>query len=341
MKIKLLCITLIAISFPSENVFAQIILNDGILCDGDFSTKTQEQKLAISLIGDTFKENNIDTGATCIGWSNLGAGDIWYEISTELKIYSANVNSKQYIGGWPITRWPNEYVEPEYIKWLGEYQNSMPDLNYNAYFATDTLGCLGVTPLRYGDINQDSTSELVLILGNTFSIFSTTVNRIIFAAELNHDDWFDADRTDNFIDRIQPDSSVLLPQYQSSESAGSVLGSRDIQPGHRGYAKLYFDDFDGDGKHDIVVWRKLYLSLMRNEATQGFKKISEILLHYTLIDGEYQRRETSEENIAQWLAARQLTWKSGYPSINECTDQKGQLISEMYDPLLNDPDVLQ
>ena len=47
-----------------------------------------------------------------------------------------------------------------------------------------------------------------------------------------------------------------------------------------------------------------------------------------------------QQNVNGWLAAKQLSWQQGFPSRSECPGQEGQLIPELHDPLLNDPDVL-
>jgi hypothetical protein len=91
------------------------------------------------------------------------------------------------------------------------------------------------------------------------------------------------------------------------------------------------------------VWRKLYLSKLLSEPVAGFDKVSDTYYHYERkVTGEYElKTDTAPETIQGWLTAKNQTWQSGFPSKSECAGQEGQLIPEMHDPLLNDPDVLK
>ena len=73
-----------------------------------------------------------------------------------------------------------------------------------------------------------------------------------------------------------------------------------------------------------------------------FEKLSDSHLHYKKVNNEYQlQTDTAPETIQGWLTDKNLTWQKGFPSKSECAGQEGQLIPEMHDPLLNDPDVLK
>ena len=62
---------------------------------------------------------------------------------------------------------------------------------------------------------------------------------------------------------------------------------------------------------------------------------------YKVEEGRYATQDIDSLAIKGMLAAQSLTWQSGFPTYSECPGQEGQLIPEMHDPLLNDPDVLQ
>ena len=104
---------------------------------------------------------------------------------------------------------------------------------------------------------------------------------------------------------------------------------------------MYIDDFNGDEREDIIVWRKRYVSNNIENPVIGFHLDKQVFNHYGLVDGQYILQDTPEATIRSWLATNNLTWQSGFPSHSECPGQEGQLIPEMHDPLLNDPDVLQ
>jgi len=63
--------------------------------------------------------------------------------------------------------------------------------------------------------------------------------------------------------------------------------------------------------------------------------------HYRLYIGQHKKQEVDEATMQNWLSTQQLTWQKGYPSKSESTGEENQLIPEMHDPLLNDPDLLQ
>lgn len=75
----------------------------------------------------------------------------------------------------------------------------------------------------------------------------------------------------------------------------------------------------------------------------GFTLLRNKYQHYawSTDQNEYLPQETEESQIQAWLSKNNHTWQTGFPSQSECAGQKGKLIPEMHDPLLNDPDVLR
>lgn len=160
--------------------------------------------------------------------------------------------------------------------------------------------------------------------------------------DLNVSGWMTSDETkEHFLIYPNFSSDNDIPQYQMGFNPDYI----DALPGLRGYAKLYVGDFDKNGQSDILVWRKLYDSNMQNNPVKGFHKLKDSFYHYEKSTaagstGEYLPQETDPGTIQSWLATNTLTWQQGYPSKSECEGEEGQLIPEMHDPLLNDPDVL-
>lgn len=264
-----------------------------------------------------------------------GSTDL-YSLSASNTLYLTNFDTREVLGKWLLIRWEHEYLESEISARYGAVNQERND-EYHVY---PGLGCYGKSPLRYGDVDANGTAELVLFLGNDFLIFSPQDEKIVFSASIAVDDWLSMEESEEYF-RQYGGIGESNPQYQSSIAAGAVgnwQGGRF--PGYRGYGKLYFGDFDNDESRDVVLWRKLYESHLRNEDERGFKKIDETLLHYRLIDGEYLPQETDSETIQGWLSSNNLRWPDGYPRLSECPGEEGELIAEMHDPLLNDPDVL-
>lgn len=245
-------------------------------------------------------------------------------------------NDSDCIEPWYSGRWGNqEFVEQQLSNF---YDNSSIGQFYLPLDEQQLLshGCLARYPLRYGDIDEDNQKELILWLADTLAIFSPVTNKLIFAALIARTDMMSAEETTENL-KVNNEES---PQFASLFHYNLPYTS-GIEPAMRAYAKVYSDDFNANGKHDLLVWRKFYRSKARSDSAAGFDKISDTYVHYTLVDSEYKLQSTDQATIQNWLADKNLTWQKGFPTISECAGQEGQLIPEMHDPLLNDPDVLQ
>ena len=293
--------------------------------------------------------------------------NVIYSVSSEPALIATKKDGRVLIGNWPLTSWSQtiqmkgegtnwqtrhlvanalggnvtEVKEPETMA-FANYQYELPS------FKT-FMGCLADSPLRYGDIDQNSGKELVLILDNDLVVFSPSQQKIIFATRFAISDELRAEEVAGWFDGgLEPPTS----QYVASSGFGD--GLRAAFPATRSFAKIFVDDFDGNGKPDIVVWRKLYQSREVSDAVRGFKFETELLAHYQLENGEYQIQSNNppedgefevdpaqQAQLKGWLETKNLTWQKGFPTKSECAGQEGQLIPEMHDALLNDPDVLK
>jgi len=265
----------------------------------------------------------------------------------------------EYESHWALTRWGEELtVEYEDIyalagqKWSShkvyhQYRHHLgPRGEWEPRF-----GCFYKDPLRYGDFDDNGEKELVLFLGYgrqeflmgslDFVVFSPEREEIIFSARLAMADVGDEITADTHPDEVgDPNNS----QFMSFINANGGPETRAMQA----YAKLYIledlgrsESDDADRTHDILVWRKRFETLTQSDVGHGFSLEREVLDHYRLINGEYQRQNTDREQIQEWLVERNLTWAEGYPNYSECEGKEKQLIPEMHDPLLNDPEVLK
>jgi hypothetical protein len=247
-----------------------------------------------------------------------------------------------WLDAWPLTRWEEEYIEPEII---GRYHSIGTERGEPR--VREGIGCFAGSPLRYGDFTQDGSKELVLFLGNELMVFSPQSGSVIFSATLKINDWLDKEESDRYlagIGGIQDDD----PQYQSrikTWAAGNYRWQRGRA--YRGYARLYhgvFSDADdleaSEVESELIVWRKFYESKLRNEE-DGFHSVRDRLVLYQFVDGAYQEKDADGERVRALLDQAGLTWAKGFPRESECDGEEGQLIPEMHDPLLNDPDVLE
>jgi hypothetical protein len=240
---------------------------------------------------------------------------------------------------WWVGRWNDqEVIEPEIEKRLIDYSITLPyELSYGDE-VPNAIGCLEHNPLRYGDFDDDSLSDLVIFLKNTLIVFSPQTGKVVFSSLFNYPDfvtWQTLVDAEMYLDAANSNTPQYASLYEFKKDRNAIVG-------YRAHAKLYLQDFNDNKSSDLVVWRKFYQSRLQGDNVKGFEKISDTYLHYSKINDEYQlQTDTAPETIQGWLTSKNLTWQSGFPSKSECAGQEGQLIPEMHDPLLNDPDVLK
>lgn len=271
-----------------------------------------------------------------------------YSLSSNEKLYFSNLDTKAYLGNWPIKRTADDNQD----KIAGVSASNGRDeagTEYDMQIGTQNtpaLGCLANIPLRYGDVDGDGKPELVLLLGNNdtgegyadtrldFVVFSLQSHSVIFSARLGRE------ATGGSIADFDP-AYKQKSNYGNLPQIIDVNGADEGAAAMRYYAKLYFGDFNDDGKPDIIAWRKRYDSRPVSDTVQGYKLTAQLLTFYELDNGIYKAQTTDEATIKGWLAAKGFTWQKGYPQTSECSGQTGKPIPETIDPLLNDPDVLK
>jgi hypothetical protein len=262
----------------------------------------------------------------------LEVDDRYFAVSKDINLVGLRLEPKELIGIWSMSRWETEIKNPN----LGIYTGTFSDPTYGLEFSLETwadrkgIGCYTDTPLRYGDFDSDGTEEVVLLLGDLertldLVVFSPSAEKTTFGARL-----------------ALHDSRVThTPEYSDFEFVSDINQTSAYQA-LRSYAKVYVGDFDSSNEtaHEIIVWRKRFLANRKDDPVRGFSIERSSFELYVLESGEYIPKDASEEDIKNWLVKNNLTWSKGYPSKSECPGEEGQLIPEMHDPLLNDPDVL-
>ncbi len=195
------------------------------------------------------------------------------------------------------------------------------------------FGCLKNQPLRFGIINGENTLVSIVNENIIFSspVLKKPIFRLIYAREDETLEQYYLDKYGN--------KKPSTPQYISESGMSSDI--ERIYPAQRSYGKLFEGDFNDDQKQDLIMWRKAYKSRLMNDPIIGYELNAELQVHYQLENGEYKLQQTGKTVLQGWLASKNLTWQTGFPSKSECAGQEGQLIPEMHDPLLNDPDVLK
>ncbi len=286
----------------------------------------------------------------------------YYTLNSDAILFDANLVPKTpksffvdetILNTWPLTPWPS------HLFLAGEYDASteagsaargqdftrpsdpvqvVTDRTANYYNHTNyqLSGCLNKTLLRYGDVDENNTPELVITPDSTIIFFSPQQGKVIFSYHYQLNDEMSKEQAE----------LVFLPPY-IDENPQYIAGSgqdelvRKMFPAQRSLSKIYIRDFNGDKNPDLILWRKMYRSNLRNNPAEGFHLLAESWTHYQLTNGEYIPQDTAPEVIRNWLTSANLTWSKGFPSVSECPGEEGKLIPEMHDPLLNDPDVLK
>jgi hypothetical protein len=297
-----------------------------------------------------------DKDGLVVAFVKPGEQSNYYLLTETPFIHEVKFPDDQYLGSWPLTRWPYTYVpdalvENQRLVSTSESKESIrerlatPPVNYNgAGELISNVGCLPEKPLRYGHVFNASETDLLIIMGGQLIVFSPTYKRTVFAEYYHHDDIADlSSYSPNTLAWASPETQYgTLYSLRHGEVAVHAV---------RSYAKLYKGDIDKDAHPDVVVWRKVYRSNLKTEP-QGYTLISNTLAHYEQdlaaqatsevgVTGEYLPQGTEEDTIKQWLTTNNLTWQKGYPNLSECAGQTDKHIPEMVDPLLNDPDVLK
>jgi len=280
---------------------------------------------------------------------------IIYSLSRGPALHAGSMETRAHLGSWSMTPYDQHlFLGGEYIASAelgsavrGE-EFSFPDdpvkivrdrpVFYPFQISSEyssVVGCFQSSPLRYGDINGDGNREIVIFLGQKLIIFSTAKNEVIFSAHYHEVDELSEDDAEYLFPGALPGQPIFV-----ADSGTDVL-VRERLPAWRSLSKLYFGSFSGEDSQDIVLWRKLFRSNRHGDDQSGFMKLGDRLVHYTMEGGRYRMKETPSLVARSWLTTNNLTWQSGFPTYSECPGAEGELIPEMHDPLLNDPDVLQ
>ena len=282
-------------------------------------------------------ELNLGEPISPMTFTNLGSSSLYYALYDVPVVRLFDIEGNKYLGGW------NLEIRSD-IAWeakLDEQFNMQQMEPRYEYVAGDKrVGCILKHPLRYTDLDKDGHPELFVLFGaggpSSLAIFSTKIKKVIFSSILEYDNARIPDDDDSDTYGLTDAKDPAIPQY--IYDFGDRYNSFGV--GYRSFGKLFFGDINTDGKQDIILWRKYFESLTIGDAQKGFAKKDELFVHYALVDGEYKKQPTVAVTIKGWLAAKQLSWQQGFPSRSECPGQESQLIPELHDPLLNDPDVL-
>lgn len=323
----------------------------GVISKGRDTIRNEEQKRVSPIIKTIIKEQSGAPLVRGLGYTNLNKGDIWYRFTRDFKIHGVNVLTKQYLGNWPLTTKKQHLLNaeqptssPSQSEPTNEGMLATPQMWLEAGHENSS-GCLSKNPLRYGTVNGD---ELLFVFFDpSVVVFSPKRGKVDINLLFAQDDVMPDAEYEGYLNRgTFKFSSQNPPQYAALNSIADYregrIGKDWLYPAQRSYGKIYIDDFNGDNSNDIIMWRKLYFSKLKSDAIKGYELDAEMFAHYSIVNGEYQlQTDTTPETIQGWLTAKNQTWQSGFPSKSECAGQEGQLIPEMHDALLNDPDILK
>ena len=354
---KLLLVTLLfcALTAFHDASAGELNLDKGTVVNGSTVLDLAANSDVYADVRSGLRNAGVFDTASLDAYASINGGSIYYALLSDMTLHELNLPQKMYLGGWGlensnygvINLAGEEMSAEEAIDGAHGYEYD-PVTNPSALITTPSPivlmnradntahGCFQLYPLRYGDIDGDGKPELVLFIGSTWIVFSPTLKKVIFETQ-----WKQLDvLTDAEVARwgFKHDAPGD-PQYVAKSGTDRLVQA--VFPARRAYAKLYFGDFDGNGKPDILMWRKAYQSRLNSDSVKGYKLIGEALVQFELENGVYVKKDTDSATVKGWLAAKNLTWQQGYPNVSECPGEEGKPIPETVDPLLNDPDVLQ
>lgn len=171
-------------------------------------------------------------------------------------------------------------------------------------------GCYPNYPINTADINLDGMNEIMLIssTGHDDRFIAQTSGAL--STEPEH---AEATLYVSFVSATAPDPYLLDTEL--------VYNKYDYQKfqGKRRYAKLFFGDFDEDEKLDILVWRRYFDVVPKEEGYGSVNKMSqEAFAHYEEASPSYEKQPISNEEGHALLKEHNWGWFDGFPSKNLC-----------------------
>lgn len=181
-------------------------------------------------------------------------------------------------------------------------------------------GCYAANATMAADLNLDGEQELIFVGGTGLVMadeVDSTVSLMIYSGTKQ-------------ILRTKLSEEKYIPDGQSAvyrvtrdklgyylEPGGEVGTPENLRPALRSFAKLYFGDFDGNERLDILVWRRNYQSRKKTDIA-GFEFVGQEFEWHEEGQGGFVKKSVSAEQIAAVQEKYGLTWKKGFPNKNLC-----------------------
>jgi hypothetical protein len=200
-------------------------------------------------------------------------------------------------------------------------------------------GCYQAFPLSDDDLDLDGTKDIFFVGGygygdepnrwSILTIFSGNGYARLFSTRLNFEAWGDTGNNvyQNVVTEMYGKSRVSTPH-----------------PAHREFEKLFFRDFNKNGKLDILVWTRAYESRKTQDVVKGYELIDSSFKWYEQSDvgSAFVLHDISAQLAESWLQKYQLRWEDGFPSENLCeriSHAKDQPfiddVKSLHDPMLD------
>lgn len=201
-------------------------------------------------------------------------------------------------------------------------------------------GCYQAFPVSTADLNLNGQPDVFFVGGygygdeanrwSILTVFSSTDFQRLFSTRLNFEAWSVEDQGDK--------------TYQNVVTG--LYGKQPLKsphPAHREFEKLFFKDFNKNGKLDILIWRRAYESRKASDPIKGYEFTGNTYEWYEQAgDGKpFVRQSISDELAEKWIKDHELNWKDGFPNENLCqriSHAKGQPfisgVEELHDQML-------
>ncbi len=135
-----------------------------------------------------------------------------------------------------------------------------------------------------------------------------------------------------------PPKDYYFPKSEFSKAKVKIEG--EAGEGRKFHSKLFFQDFNENGKMDVLIWQAEHKSRKIDPMNKpGFDLIRNEFIWYeeSANSSGLDKKTITSEQAKMWLKDKSLTWKNGWPNKSFCTGGKKVLpiMVGVDDPELN------
>lgn len=206
----------------------------------------------------------------------------------------------------------------------GEDRQLWPQGGMGGY---DFYGCIYEKPIFKAALFDPEALNLFVVTGTgnyTSNIRGGGTNDSLALHVFSYDSYqkiFDVQLMEVNYKPFNPDVMRKDYYFPKSDYPARDLSFNDDE-GRKSYSKIFIRDFDENNLLDILVWKREYKSKkVTNGVQAGFELANDGFTHYeeNATSIGFDKKPITNEMAKAWLEESNLTWKSGWPNENLCT----------------------